>query len=115
MVEDLDNYHLKEIRCSSQCHTQKTLWIIAKGDECLILCLVLQRSLEASWKFLFLINMYLLEKYWKRYERLNKIPKELGIQSTFLAHVHEQASSQLSGRKIRRMELEPGIRILALE
>nr|GEU90483.1 hypothetical protein [Tanacetum cinerariifolium] len=30
MVEDLDNYHLKEIRCSSQCHTQKTLWIIVK-------------------------------------------------------------------------------------
>ncbi|GJR41803.1 hypothetical protein Tco_1309906 [Tanacetum coccineum] len=45
----------------------------------------------------------------KRYERLNKIPKELGIQSTFPAHVHEQASSQLSGRKIRRMKLEPDI------
>ncbi|GJT80849.1 hypothetical protein Tco_1055191 [Tanacetum coccineum] len=31
MVEDLDNYHLKELRCSTQCHTQKTLWIIARG------------------------------------------------------------------------------------
>ncbi|GKD62021.1 hypothetical protein Tco_1299530 [Tanacetum coccineum] len=40
MVEDLVNYHLKEIHCSSQCHTQKTLWIIIKGDECLILCLL---------------------------------------------------------------------------
>ncbi|GJZ95783.1 hypothetical protein Tco_0668117 [Tanacetum coccineum] len=39
MVEGLVNYHLKEIHCSSQCHTQKTLWIIVKGDECLILCL----------------------------------------------------------------------------
>ncbi|GJU23769.1 hypothetical protein Tco_1157111 [Tanacetum coccineum] len=37
MVEDLDNYHLKELRCSTQCHTQKTLWIIARGDERLIL------------------------------------------------------------------------------
>ena len=40
MVEDLVNYHLKEIRCSSQCHTLKSLWIIVKGDECLILSLV---------------------------------------------------------------------------
>nr|GEY86016.1 hypothetical protein [Tanacetum cinerariifolium] len=32
LVEDLDNYHLKEIRCSSQCHTQKTLWIIVKDN-----------------------------------------------------------------------------------
>nr|GEU35187.1 reverse transcriptase domain-containing protein [Tanacetum cinerariifolium] len=39
MVEDLDNYHLEEISCNSQCHTQKTLWIIKKGVECLILCL----------------------------------------------------------------------------
>nr|GEV58219.1 putative glutaredoxin family protein [Tanacetum cinerariifolium] len=38
-IEDLVNYHLKEIHCSSQCHTQKTLLIIVKGDECLILCL----------------------------------------------------------------------------
>ncbi|GJZ80692.1 hypothetical protein Tco_0645686 [Tanacetum coccineum] len=38
MVEDLVNYHLKEIHCSSQRHTQKTLWIIVKGDEYLILC-----------------------------------------------------------------------------
>ncbi|GJZ00805.1 hypothetical protein Tco_0518234 [Tanacetum coccineum] len=37
MVEDLDNYHLKELRCSTQCHTQKTLWIIARGDESLVL------------------------------------------------------------------------------
>ncbi|GJW20339.1 ribonuclease H-like domain-containing protein [Tanacetum coccineum] len=37
MVEDLDNYHLKELRCSTQCHTQKTMWIIARGDESLIL------------------------------------------------------------------------------
>nr|GEV72433.1 hypothetical protein [Tanacetum cinerariifolium] len=31
MVEDLDNYHLKELRCSTQCHTLKTLWIITRG------------------------------------------------------------------------------------
>ncbi|GJU13051.1 transport protein Sec23-like protein [Tanacetum coccineum] len=44
MVEDPDNYHLKEIRCSSQCHTKKRLWIIAKGDDSLILCLVNLKS-----------------------------------------------------------------------
>nr|GEU49433.1 reverse transcriptase domain-containing protein [Tanacetum cinerariifolium] len=49
LVEDLDNYHLKEIRCSSQCHTQKTLWIIVKGDECLILCL---KSIEFLYTIL---------------------------------------------------------------
>ncbi|GJR79955.1 hypothetical protein Tco_0150740 [Tanacetum coccineum] len=37
MVEDLDNYHLKELRYSTQCHTLKTLWIISRGDESLIL------------------------------------------------------------------------------
>ncbi|GJS71765.1 hypothetical protein Tco_0704606 [Tanacetum coccineum] len=33
MVEDVDNYHLKELRCSTQCHTQKTLWIIKLRDD----------------------------------------------------------------------------------
>ncbi|GJU67247.1 hypothetical protein Tco_1253506 [Tanacetum coccineum] len=43
----------------------------------------------------------------KRYERLKKIPEELGIQSALLAPVPEQASSQTSGRKRKHMELEP--------
>ena len=43
MVEDLVNYHLKELHYCTQCHTQKTLWIIARGDESLILC---QDSIE---------------------------------------------------------------------
>ncbi|GJT84149.1 ribonuclease H-like domain-containing protein [Tanacetum coccineum] len=37
MVDDMVNYQLKELRCSTQCHTLKTLWIIARGDESLIL------------------------------------------------------------------------------
>ncbi|GJQ90196.1 hypothetical protein Tco_0001335 [Tanacetum coccineum] len=41
MVEDLDNYHLKELHCSTQCHTLKMLWIVARGDESLILWWVL--------------------------------------------------------------------------
>nr|GEU34654.1 retrotransposon protein [Tanacetum cinerariifolium] len=48
LVEDLDNYHLKEICCSSQCHKQKTLWIITKGDECLILCLAKKDCLTSG-------------------------------------------------------------------
>nr|GEU57581.1 hypothetical protein [Tanacetum cinerariifolium] len=51
----------------------------------------------------------------KRYERLKKILEELRIQSAFLAPAPEQASSQLSGRKRKIMELEPEIRILVLE
>ncbi|GJR93824.1 hypothetical protein Tco_0265998 [Tanacetum coccineum] len=43
----------------------------------------------------------------KRYERLNKILKELGIQSALPAPIHEQASSQTLGRKRKHMELEP--------
>ncbi|GKG52685.1 hypothetical protein Tco_0549797, partial [Tanacetum coccineum] len=49
----------------------------------------------------------------KRYERLNKIPKELGIQAALLAPV--QAQSQSSGRKRKHIELDPKIRVLGLE
>ncbi|GJV67817.1 hypothetical protein Tco_1483326 [Tanacetum coccineum] len=38
--EDLDNYHLKELRCSTQCHTQKTMWIISRGVVLLILLML---------------------------------------------------------------------------
>ncbi|GJX77516.1 hypothetical protein Tco_0324327 [Tanacetum coccineum] len=41
------------------------------------------------------------------YERLKKIPKELGIQSALPAPIPEQAPSQASGRKRKHMELEP--------
>ncbi|GJS30509.1 hypothetical protein Tco_0491129 [Tanacetum coccineum] len=50
----------------------------------------------------------------KRYERLKKILRELGIQSALPLPAPEQGSSQLSGRKRRRMELEPEIHIPAL-
>nr|GEU38489.1 hypothetical protein [Tanacetum cinerariifolium] len=46
----------------------------------------------------------------KRYERLKKIPKELGIQYALSALVPEQASSQTSGRKRKHMELEPKVK-----
>ncbi|GJR03286.1 hypothetical protein Tco_0526270 [Tanacetum coccineum] len=49
----------------------------------------------------------------KRYERLNKIPEELGIQSALPAPA--QAQSQSSGRKRKHMKLEPKIRIPSLE
>ncbi|GKE39860.1 hypothetical protein Tco_1463265, partial [Tanacetum coccineum] len=49
----------------------------------------------------------------KRYERLNKIQKELGIQSALPAPV--QAQSQSSGIKKKHMELEHEIRVLGLE
>ncbi|GJU36316.1 hypothetical protein Tco_1184670 [Tanacetum coccineum] len=31
MVEDLKNYHLEELHCSTQCHTLKTLWIVSRS------------------------------------------------------------------------------------
>ncbi|GJT34479.1 hypothetical protein Tco_0924898 [Tanacetum coccineum] len=51
----------------------------------------------------------------RRYERLKKIPKDLGIHSAFPAPVPEQASSRSSGRKRKHMELEPETRIPGLE
>ncbi|GJT80192.1 hypothetical protein Tco_1054534 [Tanacetum coccineum] len=44
--EDLDNYHLKELRCSTQCHTQMSMWIISRGVVLLILLM-----LGISFKF----------------------------------------------------------------
>ncbi|GKC78250.1 hypothetical protein Tco_1129024 [Tanacetum coccineum] len=44
----------------------------------------------------------------KRYEHLEKIPEELGIQSALPAP--KQAQSQSSGRKRKHIELEPEIR-----
>ncbi|GJU97714.1 putative ribonuclease H-like domain-containing protein [Tanacetum coccineum] len=35
--EDLVNYHLKELHCSTQCHTQMSMWIISRGVVLLIL------------------------------------------------------------------------------
>ncbi|GJV91665.1 hypothetical protein Tco_1539478 [Tanacetum coccineum] len=51
----------------------------------------------------------------KRYERLNKIPEELRIQSALPAPVLEQASSQTSRRKRKHMELELEVKVPGLE
>ncbi|GJS83351.1 hypothetical protein Tco_0749892 [Tanacetum coccineum] len=51
----------------------------------------------------------------QRYERLKKIPEELGIHSALPAPAPEQASSRSSGRKQKHMELEPETRIPGLE
>ncbi|GJS93238.1 hypothetical protein Tco_0800206 [Tanacetum coccineum] len=51
----------------------------------------------------------------KIYERLKKIPNELGIQSALPAPVPEQASSQTSGRKRNHMELKPEVKVPGLE
>nr|GEX96163.1 hypothetical protein [Tanacetum cinerariifolium] len=32
LVEDLVNYHLKELRYSAQCHTKMSMWINSRGD-----------------------------------------------------------------------------------
>ncbi|GJU18997.1 hypothetical protein Tco_1146963 [Tanacetum coccineum] len=44
--EDLDNYHLKELCCSTQCHTQMSMWIISRGVVLLIFLM-----LSISFKF----------------------------------------------------------------
>ncbi|GKA69606.1 hypothetical protein Tco_0775670 [Tanacetum coccineum] len=51
----------------------------------------------------------------KRFKRLKKIPKELGIQYALPALVPEQASSESLGRKRKHMELEPEIKVPGLE
>ncbi|GKB43753.1 hypothetical protein Tco_0888695 [Tanacetum coccineum] len=53
----------------------------------------------------------------RRYERIRKIPEELGIKSALPAPAPalEQASSRSSRKKRKRMELEPEIRIPGLE
>ncbi|GKE56094.1 hypothetical protein Tco_1495279, partial [Tanacetum coccineum] len=37
LIEDLDNYHLKKLRCSAQCHTQMQMRIVSRGVVRLIL------------------------------------------------------------------------------
>ncbi|GJU57950.1 hypothetical protein Tco_1235716 [Tanacetum coccineum] len=51
----------------------------------------------------------------RRYERIRKIPEELGIKSALPAPAPEQASSQSSRKKRKHMELEPETKILGLE
>ncbi|GKC41274.1 hypothetical protein Tco_1058996 [Tanacetum coccineum] len=53
----------------------------------------------------------------RRYERIRKIPEELGIKSTLPTPTPtpEQASSQSSRKKRKHMELEPETRIRGLE
>ncbi|GJW79795.1 hypothetical protein Tco_0143770 [Tanacetum coccineum] len=51
----------------------------------------------------------------RRYERIKKIPKELGIPSALPAPIPEQASSKYSIRKRKHMEIEPEIKIHGLE
>ncbi|GJS33725.1 hypothetical protein Tco_0532107 [Tanacetum coccineum] len=51
----------------------------------------------------------------KRYEKLKKIPEELGIQSALHAPVPGQVASQSSRRKRKHMELEHEIKVPGLE
>ncbi|GKC13023.1 hypothetical protein Tco_1009805 [Tanacetum coccineum] len=57
MDEDLDNYHLKELRCSTQCHTQMSMWIISRGVVLLIL-LMEYKVLKDSFLHRSSINNY---------------------------------------------------------
>ncbi|GKB98337.1 hypothetical protein Tco_0984474 [Tanacetum coccineum] len=51
----------------------------------------------------------------QRYERIRKIPEELGIKSALPAPAPEQASSKSSRKKRKHMELEPKIKIPGLK
>ncbi|GJW54717.1 hypothetical protein Tco_0098802 [Tanacetum coccineum] len=51
----------------------------------------------------------------KRYERLKKIPKELGIYSALPTPIPGQDQSQSLGRKSKHIELEPKIKVHGLE
>nr|GEX00429.1 hypothetical protein [Tanacetum cinerariifolium] len=57
-----------------------------------------------------------LDEFFKsKYERLKKVPRELGIHYALPASVPEQASSRSLGRKQKHIELEPETRIPGLE
>ncbi|GJV40518.1 hypothetical protein Tco_1418958 [Tanacetum coccineum] len=45
MDEDLEYYHLKELHCSAQCHTQMSLWIISRG----VVLLILLMEYKGCW------------------------------------------------------------------
>ncbi|GJV13326.1 hypothetical protein Tco_1354867 [Tanacetum coccineum] len=51
----------------------------------------------------------------RRYERIRKIPEELGIKSALPALAREQASSQSSRKKRKHMELKPKTKFPRLE
>nr|GEU69321.1 hypothetical protein [Tanacetum cinerariifolium] len=48
LVEHLVNYHLKELRCSAQCHTKKWIWINSRGDVRRILLVSVQAVAAAD-------------------------------------------------------------------
>ncbi|GJR19587.1 reverse transcriptase domain-containing protein [Tanacetum coccineum] len=48
--EDLDKYHLKELRCSTQCHTQMSMRIISRGVVLLILLMDKRSKLEYKFQ-----------------------------------------------------------------
>ncbi|GJY85383.1 hypothetical protein Tco_0499409 [Tanacetum coccineum] len=74
---------------------------------------VLKRDHSQKVKRLMELNKKRVEQY--MYERLKKIPGELGIQSALPDPIPEQAPSQSSGRKRKHVELEPEIRVHGLE
>ncbi|GKF50362.1 hypothetical protein Tco_0146829 [Tanacetum coccineum] len=57
----------------------------------------------------------LMNSLGKRYDRLRKIPEELGIKSALPTIVYEQATSKPLSRKRKMIELEPEVRIPRLE
>ncbi|GKE95498.1 hypothetical protein Tco_1580353 [Tanacetum coccineum] len=62
-----------------------------------------------------IVVKYFMNSFSRRYERIKKIPEELGIQSALPAPVPEQALSQVLGRKRKHMELEPEVKVPGLD
>ncbi|GJT56196.1 hypothetical protein Tco_0991250 [Tanacetum coccineum] len=58
---------------------------------------------------------YLMNSLSQMYERIKKIPKELGIPSALPTPISEQAASKSSRRKRKQMKLEQEIKIPGLE
>ncbi|GJW48187.1 hypothetical protein Tco_0079833 [Tanacetum coccineum] len=82
-------------------------------------CLGCFRIVVVVGGFFLSFHTFLNYSLSQRYERIRKIPKELGIKSALPAPAPapapEQASSKSSRKKRKHMELEPEIKILGLE
>ncbi|GJV87167.1 retrovirus-related pol polyprotein from transposon TNT 1-94 [Tanacetum coccineum] len=86
--EDLDNYHLKELRCSTQCHTQMSMWIISRG---VVLLILLMLGIRTEYQLADMFTKALPE------ERFQYLVRRISMRCL--------TSAELEGRMPTKIEL----------